>query len=110
MRAYSKFIGKLCGRPEGESPEGLDLAERLDGLVAASGEELDWRRSIVDLMKAAGHDASYGARKKLALELGYDEDTLYRVGSAAMNEWLLREVMDRLAKSGVRVPEGATTP
>jgi 3-oxoacyl-ACP reductase-like protein len=70
--------------------------------VAAQGEKLDWRQSIVDLMKALKLDSSLGARKQLAQELGYSGAL---DGSAEMNIWLHRQVMTKLAESGGKVPD-----
>ncbi len=69
------------------------LADALDKKAAAASEKLDWRNSIVDLMKLTGQDSSLAAREKLALELGY---TGPFNGSAQMNMWLHAKVMDRL--------------
>jgi uncharacterized protein DUF3597 len=74
--------------------------------VAAQDEKLDWRQSIVDLMKALKLDSSLGARKQLAQELGY---TGSLDGSAEMNIWLHRQVMAKLAESGGKVPDSLRT-
>jgi 3-oxoacyl-ACP reductase-like protein len=74
--------------------------------VAAQDEKLDWRQSIVDLMKALKLDSSLVARKQLAQELGY---TGALDGSAEMNIWLHRQVMTKLAESGGKVPESLRT-
>lgn len=80
----------------------VDVAPILDKAVAAKGEKLDWRRSIVDLMKALDIDSSLGARKELAKELGYTGDTN---DSASMNIWLHKQVMGKLAANGGKVPD-----
>ena len=67
-------------------------------------EDLDWRRSIVDLMKLVGMDSSYGARKELALELGYSQADIDSKGSAEMNMWLHKQVMKKLSENGGKVP------
>ena len=74
----------------------------MDGLAAKSSERLDWRRSIVDLMKLLNLDSSLTARKELAQELGYSGDTN---DSASMNIWLHKQVMTKLAENGGRVPD-----
>ena len=74
--------------------------------VAAQDEKLDWRQSIVDLMKALKLDSSLVARKQLAQELGYGGAL---DGSAEMNIWLHRQVMTKLAESGGKVPESLRT-
>ena len=61
---------------------GVDVAVILDGLAAKNPEKLDWRRSIVDLMKLVGMDSSFTARKQLAAELHYNGDPN---DSASMN-------------------------
>ena len=75
-------------------------------IVAEQGEKLEWRQSIVDLMKALKLDSSLGARKQLAKELGY---TGALDGSAEMNVWLHRQVMVKLAEGGGKVPESLRT-
>lgn len=79
----------------------VDVAEILDAAAAASGQKLDWRRSIVDLMKALGIDSSLTARKALAAELGYSGDTS---DSATMNIWLHKQVIQKLKDNGGKVP------
>lgn len=80
----------------------VDVTPILDKAVAAKGEKLDWRRSIVDLMKALDIDSSLSARKELAKELGYTGDTN---DSASMNIWLHKQVMAKLAANGGKVPD-----
>jgi hypothetical protein len=65
-------------------------------------EDLDWRRSIVDLMKLLKLDSGLNARKELAQELGYKGAL---TGSAEMNVWLHEQVMQKLAASGGVVPD-----
>ena len=79
----------------------VDVAPILDKAVAAKGEKLAWRTSIVDLMKALDIDSSLGARKELAKELGYSGDTN---DSASMNIWLHKQVMAKLAANGGKLP------
>ena len=79
----------------------VDVAPILDKAVAAKGEKLDWKHSIVDLMKALDIDSSLSARKELAKELGYTGDTN---DSASMNIWLHKQVMQKLAANGGKVP------
>ncbi len=79
----------------------VDVAPILDKAVAAKGEKLEWRTSIVDLMKALDLDSSLSARKELAKELGYTGDTS---DSASMNIWLHKQVMTKLAANGGKVP------
>lgn len=70
-----------------------ELGVSLDASAAVNSERLDWRNSIVDLMKLTGQDSSLEARKRLAQELGY---TGALDGSAEMNIWLHQKVMERL--------------
>lgn len=83
-----------------------ELEALIGRTVAGQGEKLDWRQSIVDLMKALKLDSSLGARKLLAQELGY---TGALDGSAEMNTWLHRQVMTKLAESGGKVPDSLRT-
>lgn len=80
---------------------GVDIAKVLDGLEDKQDEDLDWRRSIVDLMKLLKLDSSLTARKDLAKELGYTGSTS---DSASMNVWLHKQVMTKLAQNGGEVP------
>ena len=79
----------------------VDVAPILDQAVKAKGEKLEWRTSIVDLMKALDIDSSFAARKELAKELGYTGDSN---DSASMNIWLHKQVMVKLAANGGRLP------
>ncbi len=75
-------------------------------IADAQDEDLNWRQSIVDLMKLLKLDSSLSARKQLAKELGY---TGAADGSAEMNIWLHKQVMVKLAESGGKVPESLRT-
>ena len=79
----------------------VDVTAILDGLSSKSSEKLDWRNSIVDLMKLVGMDSSYSARVELAKELHYTGST---GDSAAMNIWLHQEVIKKIAENGGKVP------
>jgi Domain of unknown function (DUF3597) len=81
--------------------QSVDVAPILDKAVKAKGEKLEWRTSIVDLMKALDIDSSLTARKELAHELGYTGDTN---DSASMNIWLHKQVMSKLAANGGKLP------
>jgi hypothetical protein len=81
--------------------QSVDVAPILDKAVAAKGEKLAWRTSIVDLMKALDIDSSFAARKELAKELGYTGDSN---DSASMNIWLHKQVMSKLAANGGKLP------
>jgi hypothetical protein len=79
----------------------VDVAAVLTKLAEQNDEDLDWRRSIVDLMKLLNLDSSLTARKQLAQELRYTGDMN---DSASMNVWLHRQVMQKLAENGGKVP------
>ncbi|AHY50342.1 DUF3597 domain-containing protein [Bradyrhizobium japonicum] len=88
--------------PSGSAPTAtVDVAAIVDKLVAAQKEKLEWRTSIVDLMKALDIDSSLAARKDLAKELGYSGDMN---DSASMNVWLHKQVMSKLAANGGKLP------
>jgi hypothetical protein len=90
------------GSASGAAPaQTVDVAPILDKAVAAKGEKLEWRTSIVDLMKALDIDSSFAARKELAKELGYTGDSN---DSASMNIWLHKQVMTKLAANGGKLP------
>jgi hypothetical protein len=101
------------GTPQGDRPApspdaapaatpGVDVAAVLDGLARESRQRLDWRHSIVDLLKLLNLDSSQTARRQLATELNYTGD---QGDSAAMNTWLHAQVMRKLAENGGKVPE-----
>ena len=79
----------------------VDVEKVLNDMAQTSAEKLNWRTSIVDLMKLLGIDSSLSARKELAKELHYTGDTS---DSAAMNIWLHRQVMNKVAANGGKVP------
>ena len=79
----------------------VDVAPILDKAVAAKKEKLEWRTSIVDLMKALDIDSSLTARKELAKELGYTGDSN---DSATMNIWLHKQIMIKFAANGGKLP------
>jgi hypothetical protein len=80
----------------------VDVAAVLGKLAAQNKEKLDWRHSIVDLMKLLNLDSSLAARKALADELHYSGD---KNDSATMNMWLQKQVMQKLADNGGKVPD-----
>ena len=86
--------------PTQSMPE-VDVEQILNGMAQAAGQTLNWRTSIVDLLKLLGLDSSLQARKELAGELGYSGDTN---DSASMNMWLHRQVMNKLSANGGKVP------
>jgi Domain of unknown function (DUF3597) len=80
----------------------VDVAAVLDALAKQKKQKLDWRKSIVDLMKLLDLDSSAATRKHLADELHYQGD---KKKSAAMNIWLHKQVMIKLAENGGKVPD-----
>lgn len=82
-------------------PADFDVTGYLNELRGQTKEKLDWTVSIVDLMKLVGMDSSLSARKELAKELGYGEDTK---DTAKMNIWLHKQVMQQIAKHGGKLP------
>ena len=93
--------GGAAAAPGAAPAQTVDVAPILDKAVAAKGEKLDWKHSIVDLMKALDIDSSLSARTTLAKELGYTGDTN---DSASMNIWLHKQVMTKLAANGGKLP------
>ncbi len=79
----------------------VDVGSILDTKAQKAGQPLNWRTSIVDLLKLLDLDSSLQSRKELAQELHYAGDT---ADSAAMNIWLHRQVMNKLAENGGKVP------
>lgn len=81
----------------------VDVVVQLEALAAKNPEKLNWKLSIVDLMKLLGLDSSFGARKELAVELGCPEAKMG--DSAQMNIWLHKTVLQKLADNGGNVPK-----
>ena len=79
----------------------VDVEAMLNDMARKNSEKLNWKTSIVDLMKLLGLDSSLSERKELARELGYSGDM---GDSASMNIWLHRQVMNKLAANGGKVP------
>ena len=80
----------------------VDVVAKLEGLAAASPQKLNWKTSIVDLLKLLGLDSSLAARKELAAELGCPTDLIG--DSAGMNVWLHKTVLGKLAENGGNIP------
>ena len=83
------------------APEPVDVTAVLDDLAANNPQKLDWRHSIVDLMKLVGMESSLSERKELADELGFTGD---KGDSATMNIWLHKQVIKKLSENGGKVP------
>ena len=118
MSIFGKIMSAIFGTKADAAPAGggtaagsggsaaapaatVDVAPILDAAVKAKGEKLEWRTSIVDLMKALDIDSSFTARKELAKELGYTGDSN---DSASMNIWLHKQMMAKLAANGGKLP------
>jgi hypothetical protein len=108
----AKYVGKggpvaaapvapVTPKPVAISP--VDVVKKLTDLAAKNPQKLDWKVSIVDLLKLLGIDSSLQARKELATELGCPVDKM--ADSAAMNTWLHKVVLRKLAESGGNVPK-----
>ncbi len=88
--------------PSSQPPAEVDVGQVLTGIASSKGgSDLNWRTSIVDLMKLLDMDSSLANRKELATELGYPGE---KDGSAEMNLWLHKQVMRELAANGGKVP------
>ncbi|MDD1650115.1 MAG: DUF3597 domain-containing protein [Methylococcaceae bacterium] len=115
MSIFSSILSKLgIGKAEAaEAPAAtagtstapvstVDVLAKLEGLAAAHAEKLNWKTSIVDLLKVLGLDSSLTARKELGKELGYPGSV--EGDSAALNIWLHKTVLQKLAENGGNIP------
>lgn len=96
--------GDTAGGSAGGASGGMaqvDVEKVVSDMAAQKKEKLDWRKSIVDLMKVLDLDSSLKARQELAKELKYTGDMN---DSAKMNIWLHKQVMNKLAANGGKVP------
>jgi len=91
----------VAAAPPVQALSAVDLVALMESKAAAAGQKLNWRTSIVDLMKLLNLDSSLAARKELATELGYTGDMN---DSASMNIWLHKQVMKKVAENGGQVP------
>ena len=81
----------------------VDVVARLETLAAANPQKLNWKVSIVDLLKLLDIDSSFGARKELAVELGCPAELMG--DSAKMNMWLHKTVLRKIAENGGNIPK-----
>ena len=88
--------------PPAAIPE-VDVVAKLEGLAASHAEKLNWKLSIVDLLKLLGLESSFAARKELATELGCPAQKMG--DSAQMNMWLHKTVLQKLAENGGNIPK-----
>ncbi len=91
-----------AGAPAGQAISMVDVVGQLEQKAAANPQKLNWKTSIVDLMKLLDMDSGLAARKELATELGCPADKMG--DSAQMNMWLHKAVLARLAENGGNVP------
>ncbi len=92
--------------PTAEAPKPIsevDVVSKLEAMAKANPEKLNWKTSIVDLMKLLGLDSSFAARKELAVELGCPPEKMG--DSAQMNMWLHKTVLQKLAANGGNIPK-----
>lgn len=82
--------------------DAVDVAAKMESLAKANPQELNWKVSIVDLLKLLDIDSSFENRKELAIELGVP--TEYLEDSAKMNTWLHKTVLKKIAENGGNVP------
>jgi hypothetical protein len=97
--------GKLDmpGKPPAPAPiPVVDVVSKLEGMAAKNPQKLNWKVSIVDLLKLLDLDSSQEARKEMAKELGCPADKM--ADSAAMNTWLHKTVLQRIAANGGNIP------
>ncbi|KMO25710.1 DUF3597 domain-containing protein [Methylobacterium aquaticum] len=109
--AQAQTPGETATTPSADAASGgdvpkvdgkVDVEAVLNDLAAKAGQTLNWRTSIVDLMKLLHLDSSLSARKELAKELHYSGDT---DDSATMNVWLHKQVLQKLEENGGKVPD-----
>ena len=111
MSILGNLMSKIFGRSETVAAPGtgapaavaapVDIEAVLSQMAAKNPQKLNWRTSIVDLMKLVGMDSSLGERKKLAQELGYTGNVQ---DTATMNIWLHKQVLRKMAANGGKVP------
>ena len=81
----------------------VDVVAKLEGFAASNPQKLNWKLSIVDLLKLLDLDSSFAARKELATELGCPTEKMG--DSAQMNMWLHKTVLQKLADNGGNIPK-----
>jgi len=96
-------IEKNVAPPPPAAISAVDVVSKLEGLAAANPAKLNWKVSIVDLLKLLDLESSFDARKELATELGCPADMMG--DSAKMNTWLHKEVLKQIAANGGNIPK-----
>ncbi|HLC35540.1 MAG TPA: DUF3597 domain-containing protein [Anaerolineales bacterium] len=95
--------GPMPWAPKAPAPiSAVDVVGKLEALANKNPQDLNWKRSIVDLLKLLGLESSLAERKELAIELGCPADKMG--DSAQMNEWLHKTVLRKLAENGGNIP------
>lgn len=89
--------------PSAPAMSQVDVVAKMEALAAASSQKLNWKVSIVDLLKLLGLDSSLNARKELAVELGCPSEKMG--DSAQMNMWLHKTVLQKIADNGGNIPK-----
>jgi hypothetical protein len=104
VRPVGDFLGKLtaAAKPQVAPMEMVDVVAKLEGLAKANPQKLNWKTSIVDLLKLLDIDSSLTSRKELATELGCPAAKM--ADSAEMNVWLHKAVLRKIAENGGNVP------
>ncbi len=92
-----------AAQPKPQAMSETDVVAKLEKLAADSPQKLNWRTSIVDLMKLLGMESSLAERKELAEELGYPREQMN--DTAKMNIWLHKQVLRKIAENGGNVPK-----
>jgi hypothetical protein len=101
--AAPSSVGSAPAPPPSRPVALVDVVAQLERRAAANPQKLNWRTSIVDLLKLLEIDSSFGARKELATELGCPAELMG--DSAKMNIWLHKTVLARIAANGGNVPQ-----
>lgn len=91
-----------ASQPAAAPMQTVDVVAKLEDMAANNPQKLNWKQSIVDLLKLLGLDSSFEARKELAVELGCPPEKMN--DSAQMNIWLHKVVLQKLAENGGNIP------
>ena len=94
-----------ASEPKPVPMEKVDVVKKLNAMASDKGEKLDWKKSIVDLLKVLSLDSSVNARKELAVELGCPEELMNDRSNEKMNIWLHKTVLEKIAENGGNIPE-----
>lgn len=100
-------LGTAAGAPPFKPIAAVDVVAQLQKRAAGNPQKLNWKTSIVDLLKLLDIDSSFAARKELATELGCPMDLMG--DSAKMNMWLHKTVLAKIAANGGNIPKELLT-